>query len=461
MELARDLERFKQEVKEKSGGADLIGKTALSVKKLSLFLYGKGVGQLGLPEQKIRAKGAAKRKKGYVEEEEAGLSTGEATIKRLLRAYPGACPLKCLSASQWRNAEAPHHAECPGSLAEIGALILKIRRAQQLSTFYQADRVDADGRFRFSIKPNTATGRLSSSESPWGGGSNAQNIDREARGIYLPEPGQFFLEFDLSQVESRICLFLLGTPELGETPALQAERARMRQLALSLPWEFDGHTENAKGIFPGEEITKAKRHLGKIVSHGAQRGMGAKTLQENILKEADVYMPLGECERFLENYHRAYPLLRSWFRSIRFQVADRIPLLNSWGRSLSFEHERLGDALYQAAYSFPMQSEAAGLIAQMGVIPAFNYLKERGAKSRLVLQVHDSLLFSVEPTEAWDLYSFVCTSLARPLQLPGGPLPVPLECSAGRSWTKELELKKPAKNREELEEWLSPILTTL
>jgi len=85
-------------------------------------------------------------------------------------------------------------------------------------------RVDPDGIFRSSYAPYADTLRLRSSENPLGTGSNAQNIDREARAIYVPPKGTIFLTVDGSQVED--CIVKVRT-----------KAPRLIELAKLPPWE--------------------------------------------------------------------------------------------------------------------------------------------------------------------------------------------------------------------------------
>ena len=97
-----------------------------------------------------------------------------------------------------------------------------------------------------------------------------------------------FLEADLSQAESRVVFMLTGDPELV-------------RLARLPSWEYDGHSENAKDILgakPTDPDWKQKRHVGKIVSHGAQRAMQGLRLSDSILKELGVFISPEKCDGY-------------------------------------------------------------------------------------------------------------------------------------------------------------------
>lgn len=130
-------------------GEDLFGEKAISTKKLGKFLYT----TLGLPK-KYKAPSAKTGK--------SSLSTDEVQIRTLLNRFPS-------------------------EFGEAGQLLLDTRRTSQLSTFFADARVDADGRMRSSYRPTTEAARLASSKHPMGGGSNLQQIDREARALFVPD----------------------------------------------------------------------------------------------------------------------------------------------------------------------------------------------------------------------------------------------------------------------------------
>jgi uracil-DNA glycosylase family 4 len=367
-------------------GLNLIGETALSPKKLQQYLYD----TLHLPKKytKTRTKNGAR-----------SLATDEGTLLKLIDKYPQ-------------------------KLGVSGPLLLEHRRLSQLSHFYAHERVDADGYFRFSLKPDTEAGRLSSQKSPLATGSNAQNISRDARAMYLPDPGHIFLEFDLSQVESRIVYVLSGDPVL----IVEANKK---------PWRADQHTENAALLFDckPEDVTKTQRHLGKITSHGAQRAMRSARLQETLMK-AGYHYTEAKCADLLKHYYDTHPGILAYFQKIRWRVIKDRALTSSWGRRISWPFERLDDALFRKAYSFLPQAEAADFLNQRGLLPAYAWLQRTHMQSRLALTVHDSLLFSVAPAEAWAVACFVTEHLAIPLVLDGIPLSIPVEMSIGTNWQK-------------------------
>src|SRR3990167_3792713 len=214
-QLTAECIRLQDELTE-IAGEPLYGEKSLSTKKVAKFLYD----DLKLPK-KMRTR---KRASG---EKVRTVTTDEVAIKRLMNEYP-------------KNER----------LQQAGALMLEHRRKYQLASFYRENRVDKDGRMRSSYAPYADSGRFRSSENPCGTGSNAQNIDREARDCFVPDEGCIFVEVDLSLAEDRDVKVRTGAP-------------RLIKLAQLPPWEYDSHSENAaKAIRKSQkDVTKEERYV--------------------------------------------------------------------------------------------------------------------------------------------------------------------------------------------------------
>jgi len=241
-----------------------------------------------------------------------------------------------------------------------------------------------------------------------------------------------FLEADLSQAESRVVFMLTQDPEL-------------RRLARLPSYEYDAHSDNAKVILGAKETDpdwKKKRHIGKITSHGAQRDMRGAKLSGNILKELDILITPERCDQYIQAYHNRRPAIRGvYFREIRKLVMRDKMLVNSWGREIDFRYDRLDDELFRQAYSFLPQSEVADLLNQRGLYPTWLYVKSRFGFPPNV-QVHDSLLVSVRPEDAYDLAVFIRNQLERPLLLAGEQLIIPVEFKLGINWGASEKLRE-------------------
>jgi DNA polymerase-1 len=372
-------EKVGHDLRSKGKRKGEVGK-GLSTGKIAAFLYGK----LGLPIPRVKDdKGTfvAKRK------------TDEITIRRAT-----------LNTEEMR---------------EIGPLILQVRRQQQLGVFLNADRY-VDDRLYYQFKMNTEAGRLSSSMNPLKEGSNLQNQDREIRDIFYAEPGQLIMEMDASQIESRYVYAMTGDPKLYE-------------LANAKPWEADMHKENAAAMFGVSlaDVTKDQRQSGKIVSHGCQRDMQGKRLSDTYLKDHGMVVSKEVCQKQINTYHAARPAIKRWFASVRSTLTTHRKLTNSWGRTLYFP------------YAFYPQSECADHINQLGVRVWHERVRHSFPGAVLLGQVHDSMIWSLFPEQAWGVYTAMRLSLEQPRMILGKPLVVPMEAKIGPTWAGSVEFKKP------------------
>lgn len=386
-------------------GVQLYGTTSLSVARLKKYLYE----QLALPKQWRKRKDTGEKTE----------TVDEVAVRRLMERHPTCLPLQA-----------------------TGPLILDHRRKQTLLHFYKTERVDEDGRYRSRYSPNTEAGRLSSSRNPRGTGSNAQNVDREARDIFLADAGMVGIEVDASQAEARIDYLLIYM--LTKDRAI-LDKARLR------PDEYDQHTENAAAIFnkPSAAITKEERYLGKKAVHAAFRDMQGQKLADELLKEGRIYSA-DQCDKLIKAFRNRLGVgyIEELFRWVRGRIIQDRYLENSWGRRLWFEYDRLDDEAYRRGYSFDPQSEVADLMNQYGLIPLHQYLKR--TPGRINAHVHDSLFFSVPRETAYETTKFLVESLERVRTYWVVELSMPCTVKVGGRWKTEQEwLRMPT--REEFE----------
>lgn len=386
-------------------GESLIAEKDFSKLKLEKFLYT----TLGMPKQTRIRKGERK------------LSADETAIRKLLEKYPD------------RFGVAGNH-------------ILEARRKAKLSTFYGEGIADQDGYVRCQYRYTTTTGRLSSAKNPRGTGMNLQNVDREARDVFMADPGHILLTLDYSQIESRIVGILTGDAELIE-------------MASRMPWEWDEHTFIASIVLgkPAEEVTTKpnggeRYYAGKKPNHASNYGLMGKLLSELLAKEG-ILVTADEAQHYIDTVMERFPAKRQWQRRIQDEVMAKKKLVTPiFGRELDFTWALTRPAMtsgevFRAAFAFKPQAIAADMTNQFGVIAAHTFLTESGlsaqGKAHLIAQVHDSVMFSVDPEVAWQVYRAVKASMERPLGLEGVPLRVPVGVTVGESWGNGVEFKRP------------------
>ncbi len=311
---------------------------------------------------------------------------------------------------------------------EIIDLILEFRELSKLKNTY----LDAlpllvdkdDGRVHTSFNQTvTATGRLSSSEP------NLQNIPirselgAQIRTAFIAEPGYKIVKADYSQIELRIVASL-------------ADDETMLKIFRS---GGDIHTQTAaiiNNVKPGE-VTKEMRRKAKEVNFGVLYGMGAWGLASR------TGISNAEAHDFINKYFKAFKKVKKYLDETVEIARDKgyvetllgrrryLPEINSSMNQVRAGAERM-------ALNHPIQGTAADLI-KLAMIEINKKLAEISPRSRMILQVHDELVFEVPEHEIKKVGEFVKDKMCSVLKLKA---PIEAEVSAGDNWgeTKEIKL---------------------
>jgi DNA polymerase-1 len=262
----------------------------------------------------------------------------------------------------------------------------------------------------------TATGRLSSSEP------NLQNIPiktdigREIRKAFISfEKESLLISADYSQIELRILAHFSNDKNLID--AFKKGR--------------DIHTYTAARIFgvAEKEVTKKMRAQAKTVNFGIVYGMSPYGLSR------DLGMDISKAEEFIDNYFERYPGVKQYLdeqvegarkRGYVSTILNRrryLPEINSTNNNIRQFAER-------AAINAPIQGSAADLI-KVAMLSISNTFKEKRIKSKMILQVHDELLFEVRKNEADDTRRIVKNAMEGVFKL---NVPVLVRIGEGRNW---------------------------
>jgi len=254
-------------------------------------------------------------------------------------------------------------------------ILLEIRKLSKLKGTYLDVQLDADNRLRCSFNPvGTESGRLSSSQTIFGTGTNLQNIPYEVRQFMLFDESYIGYNIDLSQAENRIVAYV----------------GPVEEMIKAFESKTDVHKLTASLIYhkPMEEISPDERQWGKRANHGLNYDLGYRSF-------AMYYeIPDGEAKYIVERYHQAYPGVRQGYHAqVRSMLGINRIVTNCYGRRKLFL-DRWGDDLFKSAYSFIPQSTVADVINERGLEYVY-YNQIDFAPVELLLQVHDSIVFQI------------------------------------------------------------------
>jgi DNA polymerase-1 len=263
-----------------------------------------------------------------------------------------------------------------------------------------------------------ATGRLSSSDP------NLQNIPvrgeegRALRTAFVPEEGWRLVSADYSQVELRLLAHLADDPGL-----LAAFRAGE-----------DIHRSTAARVFGVEPaaVTPEMRGRAKAVNFGVLYGMGAQRLSQ------ETEVSLAEAEAFIEAYFSAFPNVRAFTEGIvaearrRGYVETLFGRRRHVGRELDDRDGRIRGQAERAAVNTPIQGTAADLI-KVAMVRIDRRLSDEGFRARMLLQVHDELVFEAPPDEVERLSEMVRVEMSGVADL---KVPLVVDVGVGASWAE-------------------------
>ncbi|MBP7346785.1 MAG: DNA polymerase I, partial [Sediminibacterium sp.] len=262
------------------------------------------------------------------------------------------------------------------------------------------------------------TGRLSSNNP------NLQNIPirtargREIRKAFVPrEPGRILMSADYSQIELRIVAAISGDPNMC---AAFKERK-------------DIHTATAAKVYgiAETEVTKEMRYKAKSVNFGIIYGQGAFGLAENL------GVSRTEAKEIIENYKKEFPLIQQYMDDqIKFaKEHDYVQTLmgrKRWLKDIHSANFTVRGFAERNAINSPIQGTAADMI-KMAMIKIHAEMKKTSWESKMILQVHDELVFDAVPSEAEALQELIISCMVNALPLPNG-VPVEAEVGRGKNW---------------------------
>ncbi|NHB30310.1 DNA polymerase I [Helicobacter pylori] len=289
-------------------------------------------------------------------------------------------------------------------------LILEYRELNKLFNTYTTPLLrlkDKDDKIHTTfIQTGTATGRLSS-HSP-----NLQNIPvRSPKGLlirkgFIASSKEYcLLGVDYSQIELR----------------LLAHFSQDKDLMDAFLKGRDIHLETSKALF-GEDLAKEKRSIAKSINFGLVYGMGSKKLSETL------NIPLNEAKSYIEAYFKRFPSIKDYLNRMKEEILKTSKAFTLLGRYRVFDFTGANDHIkgnyLREGVNAIFQGSASDLL-KLGMLKVSERFKNNPSV-RLLLQVHDELIFEIEEKNALELQQ----EIQRILNDEVYPLRVPLETSA-------------------------------
>ncbi|MFT5500092.1 MAG: DNA polymerase-1 [Woeseiaceae bacterium] len=367
-ELARTMTRLEGEAHKLAGGPFNLG----SPKQLQEILFG----QLGLPVVRKTPKGQP--------------STAEDVLQELADDY------------------------------ELPRVILEYRSVSKLKSTYTDKlplQIAADtGRIHTSYhQAVAATGRLSSTDP------NLQNIPirtpegRRIRQAFIAPPGAVLLAADYSQIELRIMAHLSG--DTG--------------LVAAFAEDLDVHRATAAEVFGvnADDVTTDHRRSAKAINFGLMYGMSAFGLGKQL------GIGRGQAQEYIDLYFARYPGVKKFMDDIRQQARDDGFVETVFGRRLylpDINDRNVQRRQYaeRSAINAPMQGTAADIIKR-AMISVQNWLDEDQAPARMIMQVHDELVFEVQEQAINDVRKQIVDLMNGAAEL---SVPLKVDAGTGQNW---------------------------
>ena len=261
----------------------------------------------------------------------------------------------------------------------------------------------------------TATGRLSSSNP------NLQNIPirnedgKEIRKAFIPEEGCEFFSADYSQIELRIMAHLSG-----DTNMIEAFREG-----------DDIHAATAAKVYKIslEEVTREQRSKAKTANFGIIYGISVFGLAERM------NVPRSEAKELIEGYFQTYPQIKEFMDKSIEKARENGYIETVFGRKRFLPDITSHNAVVRGyaernAINAPIQGSAADII-KVAMVNIYRRFLEENLRSKMILQVHDELNFSVYPEEKEKVQQIVIEEMEKAYAM---QVPLRADCGWGKNW---------------------------
>lgn len=367
-EISKRLDKLEEQIYEEAGHEFNIN----SPKQLSEIMFE----EMGIPPVK-------KTKTGY--------STNEQVLNQLAPAHP------------------------------IADYVLDYRQlAKLLSTYVESlPRMvfDKTGKIHTTYNQAVAsTGRLSSTDP------NLQNIPirselgKQVRRAFVPSEGNVLMAADYSQIELRIMAHICGDEKM--------------QKGFEEGVDIHAATAAVLNDIPQEEVTQDMRRIAKTVNFGIMYGLGAYGLADRL------GISRTEAKDIIDNYKEKYVGIIKYMdetvESARAKgFAETLCGRRRYFKNINSKNRMLKTADERAAINMPIQGTASDML-KIAMIKIDKVMRGRNMQSKMILQVHDELVFDVVKSELDELKELVIENMSNALSL--GSIPVVVDTGVGENW---------------------------
>jgi DNA polymerase I len=302
----------------------------------------------------------------------------------------------------------------------VPELLLKYREIEKLlSTYVKALPVmihPLDKKIHTHYRPsNAATGRLSSDHP------NLQNIPvrtengRKLRKGFIPTSGRILLSADYSQVELRLLAHFSQDPNMLD----------------AFKRDLDIHRQTAAEVFevPLDKVTKEMRNGAKAINFGLMYGQTSFGLSQSLR------ISQGEAKKYITSYFKKFHRVKSYLDELKEQAESSGHAITLFGRKRSLPDIRSTNRQVKAmaermAINSPIQGTAADII-KLAMIHIHQIIQDSNLKSRMILQVHDELIFDVVPDELEVMKNLVVQEMEGAVKL---SVPLKVDVGMGQNW---------------------------
>ncbi len=305
---------------------------------------------------------------------------------------------------------------------ELPRVILNWRQLQKLTRTYtdtlveQVDRTTGRVHTSYSLAA-TSTGRLSSNDP------NLQNIPirteegRKIREAFVPDAGNVLVSADYSQIELRILAHIADIGTLKEAFAN----------------DIDIHSVTASQMFgvPVAEVGSDLRRSAKTINYGIVYGIGAFGLAQRL------GIPQAQAKAYIDSYFEQYPGIRAYMDKAKAEAREKGYVTTLYGRrcyipEINVKLPSRRAYAERAAINAPIQGTAADIMKR-AMVRTWRDLKRQLPEVRMLLQVHDELVFEVPEAQVADTQALVKRTMERAAAM---SVPLVVEVGHGPSWEK-------------------------